>query len=160
MPPDPVPTNVPPSAVKPLAAVATPSPAALSFPWRGWMLLDREWKPGTVMAPAAPVGSGGLEGVFTFACDDGSFAMPSVRDVRHGAKPADLPQIHAFGAAGGKRHQLVIRAEKSLVVTPGGRIIGRYGGDEDGLKLARAHFAKVEPELSKKMAEGAVTKSA
>jgi hypothetical protein len=137
-----------------------PTPAVSAFPWRGWMLADREWKPGLVMAPAAPVGAAGVDGVFTFACDDGSFAMPSVRDVRHGAKPTDLPQVFAFGAAGGKRHQLVIRPDKSLVVTPGGRIIGRYGGDEDGIKLAKAHFGKLEPELAKKMAEEAAAKSA
>jgi hypothetical protein len=137
-----------------------PAPVAVSFPQRGWAMIDQQWKPGTITAPAVPVGNAGVEGRFTFACDDGTFAFPSVQDVRHGAKPTDLPLTFAFGVAGGKRHQLVIRPDKALVVTPGGRIVGRYGGDEDGLKLARAHYAKVEPEHVKKLAEEAAAKSA
>jgi hypothetical protein len=135
-------------------------PVAIGFPQRGWVLVDQAWKPCTITAPASPVGNAGVEGRFTVACDDGTYEFPSVKDVRHGAKPADAPLTFAFGQAGGKRHQLVIRADKSLIVTPGGRIVGRYGGDEDGLKLAKAHFAKLEPEHAKKLADGAAAKSA
>jgi hypothetical protein len=155
-----MPPDVKPAA-PPTAPLPTPAPApTTAFPWRGWALINQQWVSGVVMGPAAPVGSGGTEGVFTFASDDGTFAMPSVKDVRHGAKPADLPQLYATGATGGKRHQLVIRTDKALVVTAGGRILGRYSGDEDGLKLAKAHFAKLEPELAAKMAGEATAKSA
>jgi hypothetical protein len=113
-----------------------------------FFLDNEEWKAGKLIDVHPGHRPGDATAVIT--AEDGTLATVDVKDVRHGTtKPAELPRVHALIRDGRKQHTIVKRHGNWLIARPDGGRVAEYPADEEGTKLAKAHFHQLEPEAAK-----------
>jgi hypothetical protein len=143
--PDPDPTTV----ADPVAAPTLSSGLRLWFVGK-----NNEWKSGTFVQFQPKSNQPHV----LIAADDGTFAWVEMDHVRHGDKPTALPKLYSTLPGGIRQHTLKLHNNNWLLARPDGRVLKEYPDDEQGMRDAHAHYAKLEPEAAKREAAEAAAK--